>query len=291
MKLWVLTHLSSSTSTQMVLDAATRLGHDVQRINPRATHFHVSRQQDKSSVLVGGKVVEMPDAVITRMGSSAPLGSLHLLRHIESAGVTCCNASHALEKSRDKVRSFQELVLAGLSVPKTVVLGAESQLEEVIDTLSGPPWILKLPVSTQGKGVIFVESMLSLRSIVDAVTSLQGSLILQEFVKESGGSDVRVIVLGGRAVAAMRRTAAEGEFRSNLHQGASPEFVELTDELVDISKRAALALGLDIAGVDILESSSGYQIIEVNGSPGLEGIQSVAPVNLAEEIVNLVVGD
>jgi ribosomal protein S6--L-glutamate ligase len=288
MKLWLLTHLETSVSSRYMLDAAVKRGHQVELLNPLRTSLVITESAAGGSVLGKSGLRTLPDAVLTRLGSSSPLAGLHVIREIELRGVPCSNSAWALERSRDKVRCFQELRAAGVPMPKTIAIGPEVAIDSVTAYLAGPPWILKLPVSAQGKGVMVVESLQSLRSIVDAVHALQGSLVLQEFVAESSGADVRVLVLNGEAVAAMRRQAAKGEFRSNLHRGGTPTGIPLTPELASLAERAANVLGLDIAGVDLLETKNGYVLIEVNGSPGLEGLQSVTDYSISERIVEMI---
>lgn len=286
--LWLLTHLPRSKSTELVFEACSRRGHQVDLINPLETALLVSGDDASHAILGSDGSRKLPDGVITRLGSSSPLAGLHVIRELELRGVLVSNSSYGLERSRDKVRCFQELRAGGVDVPKTIAIAEFADLEAICAQIQGPPWILKLPVSTQGKGVMFVDSKTSLHSIVDAIHSLNGSLLLQEFVAESVGVDVRVLVVQGVARAAMRRKAKAGEFRSNLHRGGSPEKVALTEELVRISEKAANTLRLDIAGVDLLETRDGYKVIEVNGSPGLEGLQSVSEVDLAESLVELI---
>ena len=155
----------------------------------------------------------------------------------------------------------------------------------LLEQMAGPPWIAKLPVGTQGKGVVLVESEASLSSLVDAVEALSGRVMVQEYIAESVGTDLRVLVLGGKAIAAMRRRAPAGDFRANLHRGGSPEPVPLNPELVDVAEQAAAALGLAIAGVDLMEAKNGYLVIEVNGSPGLEGLQSVNETDVGDAVI------
>lgn len=288
MRLWVLSHLSGTQTTRMLIAEAKNRGHKTALVNPSAAHFLVTALPGTSSVHIAGKPAELPDAVLTRMGSSSPGSALHFLRHLERRGVCCINSSAALEKSRDKIRAFEELASRDIPVPKTIAIGANAPLDQAVEAIPGPPWILKLPVSTQGKGVMFIDSILSLRSIVDSITSLQGRLLLQEFITESSGADIRVLVLDGLPVAAMKRSAAPGDFRSNLHRGGSAIKHELDEELTYIAGQAAAALGLTVAGVDVLQSKSGYRVIEVNSSPGLEGLQAVHSENLAVRMVKLI---
>lgn len=283
MRLWILSHLEGSPGNRLVEAAARSAGHDVELVHP-----------DRLSPLVAGRTpslrgaegtVEPPDVVFTRIGSSAPLSALDTLRHLEAMRVPCINASRSLELARDKLRTFQELSRAGLPLPPTLAVGRRTRLQEVPEELGGPPWIVKLPAGTQGMGVARIDSLESLRSTLDMLAQLGQRVLLQRFVEEAKGSDVRVLVIDGRARAAMRRTAPLGQVRANLHQGGSGELVELTGELAKLSELAAGTLGLDVSGVDLLESRDGPVVLEVNGSPGLEGIARVTGLDLAGDIV------
>jgi ribosomal protein S6--L-glutamate ligase len=216
------------------------------------------------------------------------MASLHFIRHLELCGVLCCNSSHALERSRNKIRSFDELSRQRVPIPRTAFLSARVDLRLLLKNIPGPPWIAKLPESTQGKGVIFVESEQALRSLVDAVEVLSGRLMVQEYLADGAGSDIRVLVLGGKAIAAMRRRAPKGDFRSNLHVGGAAEGIALDEKLKHVAEQAAGALSLDMAGVDLMENSGGYAVIEVNGSPGLQGVQTVNKDDLAMNVLRLI---
>lgn len=272
MKIWLFSQLEGSPGDRLFTQEATARGHEVRPVRPLALHAQ----------LTGTCGNDAPALVFARTGSAAPSVALDILRMWELQGLRCINSSPALRLARDKARCYLELHHRGVPIPRTVLLGREAPLEEALEPLSGPPWILKLPVSTKGRAVILVESMASLRSVVSTLQDLSGRLLLQEFVAESRGTDIRVLVLGGRAAAAARRTAGGGEFRSNVDLGGTAEPCILTDEVRRVAEAAALATGLEVAGVDLLESSRGPLVVEVNGSPGLQGDRKRFPAALVD---------
>jgi len=284
-RLWLLSHLEGSPGNALVEAAAGRAGLDVRRVDPRRLDLTLAPGRPPT-IAEEGRAVALPDAVFTRMGSSAPTPAFVALRQLEAAGVPCVNASAPLEVARDKARSFQALAAAGVPLPATVVLSAGGRLgEALLEPLGPPPWIVKLPVSTQGLGVARVDSLPSLRTVVDVLRGLAQQVLVQRYVAEAAGTDVRVLVVDGRAVAAMRRRAQGDEVRSNLHRGGKAEAVEPTGELARIAAAAAGALGLRVAGVDLLPADEGPLVIEVNGSPGLEGLEKATGRDLATEVL------
>ncbi|MCB0322708.1 MAG: RimK family alpha-L-glutamate ligase [Bdellovibrionales bacterium] len=283
MHIWIVSHLEASATSRLLIDAARRRGHQAVVVHP--FKHHILFAQERQFIIGDQSPAELPDGVITRLGSSAPAAALHFIRHLEQQGLTCLNSSASLEKTRNKIRSFYELSRQAVPIPRTAFVSSKSPLPMLLEQMAGPPWIAKLPVGTQGKGVVLVESEASLSSLVDAVEALSGRVMVQEYIAESVGTDLRVLVLGGKAIAAMRRRAPAGDFRANLHRGGSPEPVPLNPELVDVAEQAAAALGLAIAGVDLMEAKNGYLVIEVNGSPGLEGLQSVNETDVGDAVI------
>lgn len=261
MRIRLFSQLESSPGDQLFTREATSRGHEVTPVRPLSLHGE----------LTGEVPQDAPDLIFARTGSAAPSVALDLLRMWELQGIPCINPSSALQLARDKARCYLELHHRSVPIPRTVLLGREAPLEEALRLVPGPPWILKLPVGTKGRAVILVESAASLRSVVSTLQDLSGRLLLQEFVAESRGTDLRVLVLGGRAVAAARRTAGGDEFRSNVDLGGLARPCELTEECRQVAEAAARAVGLEVAGVDLLESSRGPLVLEVNGSPGLQG--------------------
>lgn len=259
MRLWLYSHLVDSPGNRLILEEGARRGHQVLLKRPSATHLPLHQPLSE----------ELPDLLLTRTGGSAPAAAVDYLRTLAFLGVPCLNNPMGLYRTRHKGVAYALLSSHKVPIPKTVALGSEP-LEKAVGYIPGPPWILKLPLSAKGQGVCLVESPRSLRSTVDMLRDTGQTILLQEFVATSKGSDIRVIVLGGKAVLAVRRSASEGdEFRSNLHLGGEAELVELTEAVASISEHAAAALGLEIAGVDLLEGSDGYLVVEVNSSPGL----------------------
>jgi ribosomal protein S6--L-glutamate ligase len=287
MKLWILSHLKGSPGNRRVLEAAREAGHAARLVDPAELSLEVRGGPEPGLALRrDGRPIERPELVFTRLGGSAPGHALDTLLHLKEGGVPCVNRWEALLRARDKVVSFQLLAQAGIPLPTTVVLGAKvAALEEAVEPLGPAPWIVKLPRSTQGLGVARVDSLESLRSVVDMLRSLGQRVLVQHYVRESSGMDIRVLVVGGRAVAAMRRQAPAGEVRSNLHRGGSAEEVGLTPFLADTATAAAAALGLDVAGVDLLPAEGGPVVAEVNASPGLQGLEEATGRDLAAQVV------
>ena len=258
MNFWLFTHLKESPGNELIMQEADRRGHEVRLVRPRL-----------QNLILGSDFAEKPDFVFTRTGSSAPPAALAVLSVLEQQGLRCINSSSSLRNSRDKTVCYARLAAAGVPTPRTVVVGGEDW--SWLDNLAGPPWIVKLSVSTKGQGVCLVESERSLRSVIDALKGTEeSSVLVQEFVEEARGSDVRVLVLGGVARVAARRSAgSKTEFRSNVYLGGRAETIELTNEIAEIAVQATRAVGLEVAGVDLLETGGGYVVVEVNGSPGL----------------------
>lgn len=287
MRLWVLSHLKHSPGNRLIIDAAERAGHEVELVSPASLTLQIRGGGEHSPTLAGpGGPLRLPELVFTRMGGSAPEHTSDALRQLEAAGVPTTNSAASLELARDKVRSFQRLAVAGLPLPATIVLGRDAPVDlNSLEMLGPPPWIVKLPRSTQGLGVVIVDSLPSLRSVVDMMRSLDQRVLVQHYVRESRGMDIRVLVVGGEAIAAMRRVAVGDEIRSNLHQGGRAEAVAITPLLEKTALAAAGALGLEVSGVDLLPSKNGPVVAEVNGSPGLAGLQEATGEDLAAQIL------
>ncbi|HIB64506.1 MAG TPA: RimK family alpha-L-glutamate ligase [Phycisphaerales bacterium] len=259
MRIWLYSHLVNSPGNQLISDEAASRGHELRLVRPHSLN------------IVPGQIIEdLPDVVYARVGGAAPDSAIDELQILEGQGAFCLNSAVPIRRARHKGITYSVLAGAGVAIPKTVLLSHRQELSSALSALSGPPWILKLPLSTKGQGVCLVESLRSLRSVLDVVGEREGPVVLQEFVAHSKGADVRVLVLGGKAVLAARRQAQSGdEFRSNVYLGGKAHQVELTEAIKDISEQATRALGLEIAGVDLLESENGYLVVEVNSSPGL----------------------
>lgn len=233
--------------------------------------------------------IELPDIALVRMGGSAPANSFSMLQCLDEAGVRLINSLACTVVCRDKSLSYAKLAKAGVSIPRTFFMCDVPLTEEMITELGPPPWVAKPSVSAKGIDVVEVKSMHEAQQLLQKSKSLGQQWLIQELIEESRGTDVRVFVLNGKALAAMRRTAKKGELRSNIYQGGTTQCVELTSELVDIAENAAAAVQAQVAGVDILMGKNGPVVCEINGSPGLEGLNSVANIDLAKELVSYLV--
>ncbi|MCB0336025.1 MAG: RimK family alpha-L-glutamate ligase [Bdellovibrionales bacterium] len=213
---------------------------------------------------------------------------LNVIELLEILGVPCINSFHAIYNCRNKARAGFLLSQADIAVPRSLFLGEGNEYQSLLPSFGDPPWVLKLSQGCYGQGVMKIDSRESLSSVVDCVRLQASELILQEFIAEAKGSDIRAFVLQGNLVAAVRRCASKGDFRSNLHQGGTPEKVELSPEFQVVAEKAAQQLGLEIAGVDILESTRGPLVLEVNSSPGITGIEKVSGRNLIAELSDFI---
>lgn len=238
----------------------------------------------KRVINYNGKTLDKPDAIIPRIGASRTFFGNAVIRQFESMGVFSTTSSLSLSRSRDKLRSIQ-ILSRNVDIPKTVFASNKSKAEDVINLAGGTPLIMKVLEGTQGKGVVLVDSKMSAKSVLDAFNGLEVNILVQEFIKEADGEDIRVFVVDGKVVGAMKRKAKDKEFRSNLHQGGTsvPHKVKRNEKSVAI--QSALAMGLGICGVDIINSARGPLVLEVNSSPGLEGIEKTTGFNIAGEIM------
>lgn len=241
----------------------------------------------KRVINYNGKTLDKPDAIIPRIGASRTFFGNAVIRQFESMGVFSTTSSLSLSRSRDKLRSIQ-ILSRNVDIPKTVFASNKSKAEDVINLAGGTPLIMKVLEGTQGKGVVLVDSKMSAKSVLDAFNGLEVNILVQEFIKEADGEDIRVFVVDGKVVGAMKRKAKDKEFRSNLHQGGTsvPHKVKRNEKSVAI--KSALAMGLGICGVDIINSARGPLVLEVNSSPGLEGIEKTTGFNIAGEIMSYI---
>ncbi|MAZ73590.1 MAG: 30S ribosomal protein S6--L-glutamate ligase [Flavobacteriaceae bacterium] len=286
MNIKILSAAPNLYSTQRIVQAAEKRKHTVEIINH--TKCDIVIEKKNPVVYYKGKKVEHVDAVIPRIGASVTFYGTAVVRQFEMMRCFTTTESMALVRSRDKLRSLQILSRAGLGLPKTVFTNYSKNVEGIVDQVGGAPVIIKLLEGTQGIGVILAETKKAAESVIEAFNNLQARVIVQEFIKEAGGADIRAIVIDGRVVGAMKRQGKEGEFRSNLHRGGTAEIIELTDEEETAAIKAAKAMGLGIAGVDMLQSSRGPLILEVNSSPGLEGIENATGKDIAREIIKYI---
>lgn len=273
-------------STKRIVEAAKKRGHAIEIINHTKCDIVIEKKNPK--VYYKGKPIENVDAVIPRIGASVTFYGTAVVRQFEMMRCFSTTESMALVRSRDKLRSLQILSRAGLGLPKTIFTNYSKNVEEVVEQAGGAPVIIKLLEGTQGIGVILAETKKAAGSVIEAFNNLQARVIVQEFIKEAGGADIRAFVIDGQVVGAMKRQGKEGEFRSNLHRGGSATVIELTDEEETAAIKAAKAMGLGIAGVDMLQSSRGPLILEVNSSPGLEGIEAATGKDIAAKIIKYI---
>ncbi|MGZ5006699.1 MAG: ATP-grasp domain-containing protein [Methylobacter sp.] len=289
MKIWVLSHVETSFSISAFKTAAQKLGHEAVLVHPLQclVAYPSSIKQENNFGL--SEAIFHPDLVLTRLGGSAPVAALHLIKQLEHHSIPCINSSVALDLCWNKINTYRRLAECNIPIPQTLLLGSKNSLDEAIQVIPGPPWIVKLPSGNKGRAVLIADSFRSLKSTVDVLHHLGQQLILQTAITEANGRDIRVFVLGGVAIAAMRRCAADNDFRANLHLGGLSEAIPLTTELRQLAEQAAKALQIDVAGVDILESRNGLVVIEVNASPGLEGIQRITGLDLASEVISFAI--
>ena len=288
MKIAVLSRNPKLFSTQRLIEEIQRAGHEAMVVDHSLCDLII--EQEGPSIIYKGQRLEGVDAIIPRIGASVTFYGTAVVRQFELMGAFSAVTSQAIVRSRDKLRSLQILSKNGLGMPKTAFTnfskGGEKQL---IEQVSGAPVIIKLLEGTQGLGVVLAETKKAAQSVVEAFHGLKARIIVQEYIKEAKGSDIRAFVVNGKVVGAMKRQGAEGEFRSNLHRGGVATVIKLSRAEKQAALNAAKALGLDVAGVDMLQSLRGPLILEVNSSPGLEGIEGATGVNVAAEIIKFVV--
>ncbi|MEY3643567.1 MAG: hypothetical protein RLZZ207_261 [Bacteroidota bacterium] len=288
MKIAVLSRNPKLFSTQRLIDEIQKAGHDALVVDHSLCDLII--EQEGPSIIYKGQRLEGVDAIIPRIGASVTFYGTAVVRQFELMGAFSAVTSQAIVRSRDKLRSLQILSKNGLGMPKTAFTnfskGGEKQL---IEQVSGAPVIIKLLEGTQGLGVVLAETKKAAQSVVEAFHGLKARIIVQEYIKEAKGADIRAFVVNGKVVGAMKRQGAEGEFRSNLHRGGVATVIKLSRAEKQAALNAAKALGLDVAGVDMLQSLRGPLILEVNSSPGLEGIEGATGVNVAAEIIKFVV--
>ena len=270
-------------STSRLVEAAVARGHEIDVIDPIACVLVIARGTHR--MIYRGEEVAGYDVVIPRIGASITDYGLAVLAHFERHGVPAVNSQQAIARSRDKLRALQSLSAHDINIPRTAMARDAEAIRAAVTAVGGVPVIIKLLQGTQGVGVMIADSAQAVESTLDTLWGLGQNIILQEFVAESRGRDLRAIVVGGELVGAMRRIARAGEFRSNLHRGGAGQAVELDGEAARIAVAAARELGLDVAGVDMLEARGGPLVIEVNSSPGLRGIESATSVDVAERII------
>ncbi|MCK6460189.1 MAG: 30S ribosomal protein S6--L-glutamate ligase [Planctomycetes bacterium] len=283
MKIVILSRKPSLYSTRRLREAGEQRGHDVRVIDYLRCYMNISAS--KPQVIFRGQPIEDVDAIIPRIGASQTFYGTAVVRQFEMMGVTTANSSIAISRSRDKLRCLQLLSRRGIGLPVTGFAHATKDVTGLIHAVGGPPLVVKLLEGTQGIGVVLAETAQAAESVIEAFRGLDANILVQEFIKEADGSDLRCFVVGERVVAAMKRIAPRGDFRANLHRGGRSEKVKLTPEERTIAVGAAREMGLRVAGVDLLRSKHGPVVIEVNSSPGLKGIEEKSEVDVADKII------
>ncbi len=286
MKIAVLSCNPRLYSTRRLIEAGTQRGHEMHVVNTLRCYMNIA--SDKPSIHYKGEDLVGYDAIIPRIGASITFYGTAVVRQFEMMGVFSINESVAISRSRDKLRSLQLLSRKGVGMPITGFAHSPDDVEDLIKMVGGAPLVIKLLEGTQGIGVVLAETKKAAESVIEAFMGLKANILVQEFIKEAGGADIRCLVVGGKVVAAMERRAQEGEFRSNLHRGGSASLIKITPKERSMAIRAATTLGLNVAGVDLLRSSRGPLIMEVNSSPGLAGIETATGKDIAAIIIELI---
>ena len=286
MKIAILSRNAQLYSTSRLKEACEAAGHEVRVVDYLRCVIDITSH--RPALWYAGSKLEDIDAVIPRIGASHTFYGTAVVRQFEMMGVYSVVESQGLSRSRDKLRSMQLLAAEGVGLPVTSFAHSYKDVDGLIDLVGGAPLIVKLLEGTQGMGVVLAETRKAAESVIGAFRQLDAHVIVQEFIKEAGGSDIRAFVVGNRVVAAMERKAAAGEFRSNVHRGGQATRVKLTPEERATAKRAAKIMGLNVAGVDLMRSNHGPVVLEVNSSPGLEGIETSTSVDVAGKIVEFI---
>ncbi|MFN2300953.1 MAG: 30S ribosomal protein S6--L-glutamate ligase [Gammaproteobacteria bacterium] len=283
MRIAILSRNPRLYSTRRLIEAATERGHETRVLDPLRCYMNVATSHPE--IHFRGQKIEDYDAVIPRIGASITFYGTAVLRQFEMLGTFPLNESVAISRSRDKLRSMQLLSRKGIGMPVTGIAHSPDDTDDLLKLVGGAPVVIKLLEGTQGVGVVLAETRQAAESVIDAFRGLNAHFLVQEYVKEAGGADIRCFVIDGKVVASMKRQGKEGEFRSNLHRGGSAELVRITPVERATAVRAAAAVGLNVAGVDILRSRHGPAVLEVNSSPGLEGIENATKKDVASQII------
>ncbi|MFB9885670.1 30S ribosomal protein S6--L-glutamate ligase [Balneatrix alpica] len=286
MKIAILSRNPNLYSTRRLVEAGQQRGHEVRVIDTLRCYMNIS--SNAPSIHYMGEDLVGFDAVIPRIGASITFYGTAVLRQFEMMGVYPLNESVAISRSRDKLRSLQLLSRKGLGLPVTGFAHSPDDIPDLIKMVGGAPLVIKLLEGTQGIGVVLAETRKAAESVIEAFMGLDANIMVQEFIKEAGGADIRCLVVGGKVVAAMKRQAQPGEFRSNLHRGGSAALVRLSKEERETAVNAARVMGLNVCGVDILRSERGPLVMEVNSSPGLEGIETATSKDVAGLIIECI---
>ncbi len=286
MKIVILSRNARLYSTRRLLEAAQLRRHECQVIDPLRCYMNIAANNPE--IHYRGQVLHGTDAIIPRIGASITFYGTAVVRQFEMMDVFCLNESVAISRSRDKLRSMQLLARKGVGLPVTGFAHSPDDTEDLIKLAGGPPLVIKLLEGTQGKGVVLTETYSAAKSVIDAFRGLHVHFLAQEFIQEAQGADIRCFVVGDKVVATMKRQARPGEFRSNLHRGGTASLERITPEERTTALRAAKIMGLNVAGVDLLRSDDGPMVMEVNSSPGLQGIESATGKDIAGMIIEFI---
>lgn len=286
MKIAILSQNKNLYSTRRLIEACKQNGHEVIVLNVLRCYMNIASHNP--TIHQKGEAIEGVDAVIPRIGATVTYYGTAVLRQFEMMGVYPLNESVAITRSRDKLRSMQLFSRKGIGMPVTGFASKPDDIKDLIQQVGGAPLVVKLLQGTQGIGVVLAETKKAAESVIEGFMGVKADILVQEYIKESNGSDIRCLVVGGKVVASMKRTAQPGEFRSNLHRGGSAELIKITPEERSTAVRAAKIMGLNVAGVDLLRSNHGALVMEVNSSPGLEGIETATGKDIAMMIIRLI---
>jgi ribosomal protein S6--L-glutamate ligase len=286
MNIVVLSTNNGLYSTQRLIEAGERRGHDMRVVNHMRCYMNIASNHPE--IHYKGQVLQRPDAIIPRIGASVSFYGTAVVRQFEMMGVYSVNESVALTRSRDKLRASQLLARKGIGLPNTGFANSPDDTEDLLRTVGGAPVVIKLLEGTQGVGVVLAETRKAAESVIEAFRGLGANFVVQEFVKEADGADIRCFVVGDKVVASMMRKGKEGEFRSNLHRGGTASLVRISPAERVTAVRSAKVMGLNVAGVDLLRSKRGPLVMEVNASPGLEGIETATGKDVAGMIIDFI---
>ncbi len=286
MNIVILSRNANLYSTSRLVDEGEKRGHDIEVIDPLKCDIII--EKEKPTIYYNDRYLDYVDAIIPRIGASVTFYGCAVVRQFEMMNVFTTVASDSILRSRDKLRSLQRLSKVGIGMPKTVFTNYSRDVEEVINHVGGVPVIIKLLEGTQGLGVVLAESKNAAESVLEAFNGLQARVIVQEYIKEAKGADIRALIVDGHVVGAMKRQGKEGEFRSNLHRGGTANIIKLSEAELKVAMKAARALKLPVCGVDMLQSERGPLLLEVNSTPGLEGIEIATKKNIAKSIITYV---
>ena len=286
MKIGILSTNKNLYSTRRLAEAGVERGHEMPVINHKRCYMNITSHNP--SIHFKGEAITSVDAIIPRIGASVSFFGTSVVRQFEMMGVYSVNESVAITRSRDKLRAVQLLSRRGIGLPVTGFANSPDDTEDLLKFVGGAPVVIKLLEGTQGVGVVLAETKKAAESVIEAFSGLKANFMVQEFIKEAGGADIRCFVIGDKVVASMKRQGKEGEFRSNLHRGGSASLIKITPEERSTAVRSAKVMGLNVAGVDLLRSNHGPVVMEVNSSPGLEGIETATGKDVAAMVIEFI---